>query len=147
MGDIYIPEVDYWQGVYVLLAWLAFLWLLARNGGWSALARLYPAQDWNEDDFTWKSWQSGKMQGWLYPACLWVGLNDEGMLLKTGPDILLRFSHPPLFIPWQAVHVNGQAKALGQNFQVLSLEGVPSRLWLSDKALKPVSEIAANRTA
>lgn len=138
MGDIYIPNVHYWEGVYVLLAWCLFLWILSRSSGWTKLAHDYPVSDGQLDDVDFKGWQFAQIGGVPYFGCLWVGVAEQGLFLKTGPDILLRIAHPPIFIPWSAVLSARSSHALNRNMLELSVTGSPIRLRLPEKALKAV---------
>lgn len=74
----------------------------SRVGGWAALAREYRLRA----TFIGSSWrmQSAEMRFMTgYNNCLTVGANADGLYLGT--VFLLRFAHPPLFVPWREISV------------------------------------------
>jgi hypothetical protein len=91
------PDLAFLIAFPLFAAWLSFIcYMLARIGGWAALARKYRATSKPEGkrfDF-----QSGKIGTVNYGSCLIVYVNDTGLYLKVFP--LFRAGHPPLFIPW-----------------------------------------------
>ncbi len=82
--------------------WAGMLTLLARLGGWAALAEIYGATDVFEGD-RWR-FQTAQMRGRVnYGNVLTVGASARGLSLV--PCLPFRIAHPPLFIPWTDVSV------------------------------------------
>jgi hypothetical protein len=87
--------------LFFVCFWLVLLSTIAWLGGWSALARHYKAV--NAPSGQRFSMQSGAL-GWIdYNGCLTLRVCPEGLYLAIWP--LFRFAHPPLLIPWSALHV------------------------------------------
>lgn len=80
-----------WCGVVLLLAWI---------GGWHALAKAYPARI-APHGHAFPS-VSGRVGIVSYRHTLSVHVAPEGLFLSTA--IFFRIGHPPLLIPWQAIH-------------------------------------------
>lgn len=163
--DPFIPQMVYWGGVNFILLWCFVLWLISQISGWSDLAAKYPlskppsvdarppvdsashsttsapvpssALPVNVEAISWKPWQHGRFRGWVgYNGCLWIGVSEQGLALKTGPDILFRFCHPPIFIPWTAVHIVGRRKALWRRMIDLKFQDVSVTLSLPESTLE-----------
>ena len=80
--------------------WCGVCFLLSRVGGWHSLARVYRAAQFPRESGLRR--QSGAI-GWVnYNNCLSIDASPEGFYLAVFP--LLSFAHPPLWIPWSAVH-------------------------------------------
>jgi hypothetical protein len=80
--------------------WCLVLSILSRVGGWHSLARVYRAAQFPQGSGFRR--QSGAI-GWVnYNNCLSIHATTEGFYLSVFP--LLSFAHPPLWIPWSAVH-------------------------------------------
>lgn len=82
---------------WFLLVWCGTLIVMARLGGWIALAARYRATDrcegrrWHFQDAGFRCWVN-------YGKVLTVGANAEGLYLAITIPIFP--AHPPLFIPW-----------------------------------------------
>jgi hypothetical protein len=80
--------------------WLFGNFIASRMSGWHRLAEKYTTDETFPDNT--RGFQFGGF-GWThYKGCLWVGCNQKGLYLKTGPFFLFAFQHPPLCIPWSA---------------------------------------------
>lgn len=99
----YIPIAHHWYGFYIVGAWILLLLLLGRISDWARLGQRFAASKAQCENAYWTGWQSGRINAVPYWKCLWLAVTEEGILLRTGPDILLRPGHPPIFIPWQAI--------------------------------------------
>ncbi len=131
--DQYVPQIYYWNGIYFLLVWFAVLWLVAQIGGWQELSKQYPLGELDTDEITWKGWQYGRFNNAMwYKGCLWVGISSAGLFLKTGPDLLFRFAHPPLFIPWNRITVGQPYRFLWRKMQRIQIEGISFPLGLPE---------------
>lgn len=84
-----------------LCLWGAICGSLSRLGGWFALSRRFPASD--KPVGMRFGMQSGGF-GWVdYNGCLTIHVGQEGLGLSIWP--LFRFTHPPLLLPWNELHV------------------------------------------
>jgi hypothetical protein len=83
----------FWCGICVLLSWM---------GGWSRMAQQFTASANQSVQGKTLSWRSGRVGGVNYKGVLNIRTNKSGMHLSVMP--LFRAGHPPLFIPWDAVH-------------------------------------------
>lgn len=82
----------------IFFIFMGFLfWLIARFGGWQALAKQYPALQ-PQSGETWK-WQSGMVNKMTYSNILMLTANAQGLTLDV--FFLFKIGHPALFIPWQ----------------------------------------------
>lgn len=81
--------------------WCAVLFLLSRLGGWSRLARQYARNDVPDSGREYR-WQSGRVGLVGYNHCLHVRVRQSGLALSVA--FPLSVAHPPLFIPWSAIH-------------------------------------------
>jgi len=80
--------------------WCGVALLLSRIGGWHRLAEEFAAN--GDPTGTRFSMQSAKV-GWVtYSNCLTIYGSENGLYLA--PWRLFRLGHPPLFIPWEAIH-------------------------------------------
>jgi hypothetical protein len=85
----------------VLCVWCAVCLMLAWAGGWSRLARSYRAAGKPAGRSFWM--QSARF-GWVdYNNCLTMRVSEAGLYLAVFP--LFRLAHPPLLLPWSALHV------------------------------------------
>jgi hypothetical protein len=96
------PEriMESYAPLVIVLFWVVMCRLIARVGGWRALAETYPA----DMPFTgaWMRFQSGQMRYSLnYSGMLSVAADRQGLRLSV--FLLFRIGHPDLFIPWSQV--------------------------------------------
>ena len=87
----------------ILVCWVSISYVIAHIGGWFGLARFYRFSG----AFLGERWrfQSAQMRWKVgYNNCLTVGASQEGLYLSV--MFILRFGHPPLFVPWGDVSVN-----------------------------------------
>jgi hypothetical protein len=132
-----------------VLFWMALLELLSRASGWKRVAQRYRA-------LTVPEGQKFSMQhcafGWAdYNGCVTIIVAPEGVYLALWPPF--RLSHPPLLIPWSALHVL-KVKPTGWVKEVkLAIDDPPlARLTLPYKiveaaqGLLPTLEAAPERT-
>ena len=83
--------------------------------------------------------------GLFCPFTLWMGLGDEGLYLKTGPDIFFRLFHPPLFIPWGDLGIRAEEGFLGQPMLRVVLSRDPRfKLWLPKAVLAGFGQALAD---
>lgn len=79
--------------------WCGVLFILSMCG-WHELAESFPAP--SERSGKRFAIQSGKV-GWVsYNICLTIYASTEGLYLSVWP--IFRIGHPPLFLPWKAIH-------------------------------------------
>ena len=80
--------------------WCGIVWVLAHSGGWARLGQHYAThQTPRGAPFRWQS----ASVGWVaYNHVLRVDAAHEGLFLSMPWPF--RVGHPPLFIPWTAVH-------------------------------------------
>jgi len=87
----------------ILVCWACISYVIAHIGGWFKLARFYRLSG----AFLGERWrfQSAQLRWKIgYNNCLTVGASPEGLSLSV--MFILRFGHPPLFVPWGDISVN-----------------------------------------
>jgi hypothetical protein len=89
--------------ITIVCVWVVTLTVISHMGGWAALASEYstaapfPGSRWN--------FECGQMRWFVsYNNCLTVGADPHGLYLWVFR--LIRFAHPPLFIPWTDVSIS-----------------------------------------
>jgi len=94
-----------WPALFVPSIWILVSFVIARMGGWSLLAKVYPAQGPSTlDGETWR-FQSIQMR-WAtnYGNCVTIRANPFGLGFSV--LFLLRIGHPSLLIPWSDITVH-----------------------------------------
>lgn len=77
------------------------IYLIARTGGWHALAARYPLRGRFPRPGT--RFGFGVFHGWVgYNGALIVAGDERGLYLRATP-VLLSWCHPPIFIPWSEI--------------------------------------------
>jgi hypothetical protein len=74
---------------------------IATLGGWTAIARQYPATGTPSGKSFW--FQSGRFNWCDYNGCMTIRITDDGLRLSL--PIPFRPGHPPIFLPWSALNV------------------------------------------
>lgn len=87
--------------------WMSVCWLLALIGGWRALASPYRVDGEPKGPMRRVFGMIGLVS---YNGVLDVGASQHGLELRVMS--LFRAGHPPLRIPWNAVHVEGEQSGL-----------------------------------
>ncbi len=109
-------------GLFLVLFFVVIPFVIARVGGWAALAAEYRLVG----QFEGKRWrfQDVTLRGWFgYSGGVAVGVNAEGLYLNT----IFIVSHPPLFIPWVDLSVaRREVKFLG--FRIGMVEFAAARV-------------------
>jgi len=106
--------------------WIAISYLVSFLGGWQTLSKTYRFHAPYPKGIRWFGWHSGSIGLAGYRSCLWVGLHATGVFLRTGPLLLFRAGHPPLFIPWTAFEETKQHRFLFFKWSTLELAQSPS---------------------
>jgi hypothetical protein len=146
--DPFVPQIYYWNGLYFLAFWFGMLWIIAQISGWKTLAEQYGLGDMNPDEATWKGWQYGRFNNAMwYKGCLWVGMSPAGLFLKTGPDLLFRFGHPPLFIPWSRIQVGEPYRFLWRKMQRIQVEGISFPIGLPEALVQQFTPWLSRQSA
>ena len=104
------------------LFWCFVCLLLAKFGGWSAMAAEVRATETPRGALS--RMQSGKVGIVRYRHVLTIGVQDDGLYLAVFP--LFRAGHPPVFVPWSQVSVIRRRKQLFGDF-IEATVGRPSR--------------------
>jgi hypothetical protein len=122
------------------IIWTLTVVLIARIGGWSQLAREYPAR--TQLGGRRFRFQSGRMRlGTGYGSCLMVGSDPAGLHL----EVLFPFrpGHPALFIPWSDVTVRDDRKSVRGGI-TLGFSRVPEvPLVLSGKLVEQLADASS----
>jgi hypothetical protein len=82
------------------LIWFALLTLIARLGGWQAVARRYSTTV--EPEGQRFRWCFAAFRWLDYNGCLTMVVSPEGLYIAIFK--LFRIGHPSLLIPWSALH-------------------------------------------
>jgi hypothetical protein len=100
--------------------WCVVLLLVSVLSGWSRLASHFPAREPAAGETL--RMQSIKV-GWAdYNGCLTIHRTSEGIRLAVWP--MFRIGHPPIFIPWEAIH-NTRARQILWSKRVICEVGSP----------------------
>jgi hypothetical protein len=83
------------------LLWGGIVWLMAQIGGWSRLARHYPGSKVPPEGRVLAS-ATGMIGLSSYKRVLRIVVTAEGLYLSVWR--IFSIAHPPLFIPWSAIH-------------------------------------------
>jgi hypothetical protein len=110
--------------VFFLAIWFGVLNLVAFIGGWTRLARSYPAPA----HFEGKRWRMRTGMGRFsmhYGNCLQIGANAEG--LRVAVFFPFRPGHPPLYFPWADITITYERMWLSRwaRLQFAQEPGVP----------------------
>lgn len=121
------PEILLPLLLAIPLLWVALFAAVAQWGGWSRLARQFPAERLPEG--TVLRGQSVGMSGWVsYGGCTTLVESSEGLYLSL--PFPFGFCHPPLLIPWAELR-NPQSKTVfWQRYVVVQAGDPPVRLEL-----------------
>lgn len=97
------PEIPMLFALIFPLYWCFVMGLIARLGGWHALAKRYPVRmNPTGEPFRWASMGIGSgMFPTNYGGCLFIHVDDIGISIST--LFPFRPFHPPLQIPWTAI--------------------------------------------
>ena len=127
--------------VLAFLAPAALIALLARIGGWTALAERYPGRTRPAPASRWFGY--GVFRGWIgYNGGLVVGSDAAGLDLRAMP-VILSFCHAPIFIPWREVaRIERRARWFGSDYRIVTLRAPEV-----DVALRPGTFDAVRRDA
>ena len=83
------------------LFWCLISWLIARIGGWHALAVRFPSGPSKPPGVRMFYMESLEMGASQYKGCVFVGVAPSGLFLATLP--LFVVGHKPILIPWEAI--------------------------------------------
>src|ERR1051326_4209736 len=108
--------VDWFKHYYAIFfplyfagSWVLSTYLVAATSGWRLLAARFRAQG----PFTGPTWrfQSARMR-WMsnYNGALTIGADVTGLFMV--PMLIFRAWHPPLFIPWTEINLEGTRQVL-----------------------------------
>jgi hypothetical protein len=112
------------------------LFLLAKTGGWGALASRY-RMDRPFQGTLWR-FQYGFLGSVRYKGALTVGSGTEGLYLAV--LFFFRPFHPPLLIPWPEVSLDRRKKTLFLDLVEFRLGPEPlASLWLPDALAQQVA--------
>ena len=123
-------------GGFVLL-WSLIIWLTSRLAGWWRLAQHYR----DVDSYYGKKLRgkSGEFGAASYGGILTFGANYQGMYLAV--NFLFSIGHPPLFIPWNDIHIEERQRRFG-NQTSLTFAKVPKvKLTIPSKVMAQVQEM------
>ncbi len=82
------------------IAWVVICVLLSRLSGWWRLSNQFSDADFAADESAW--FRSASLSGIQYSSCLNFAVNDRG--LRMSVIFPFRIGHPPVVIPWSAMH-------------------------------------------
>lgn len=127
---------------FFVALWLLCGTLTSYANGWHGLAKRFratkpfPGTTWN--------FQSARIGIANYGYCLTLGANPQGMYLH--PMILMRFAHPPLFIPWNEITVHRKRFWIFGDYFVLRLgRGIETSFAISIELAERLRPEAGNQ--
>jgi len=100
------------------LFWLLLTGLIARVGGWAALAKAHPARV-QPRGKTFRGLSLQILPATSYGGCITAVFSPDGLYLV--PFFLFRFGHPPLLVPWKQVGAPVEQRILGFRMAYLPL--------------------------
>ncbi len=108
--------------------WRFFCFCISAAAGWNKLARFYRA----ENEFTGKLHKHNNctLGGSRYQSALYLGSNQKGLYISV--LFFIRWSHPPLFIPWSEItptHTKDTFKQDIVEFEFAKNPGQPLKIY------------------
>jgi hypothetical protein len=91
--------------IFFLVLWILWNVIVSRLTGWARMAAHYPAVG----GFSGKVWRFQTITtrwGMGYKGSTYVGADSRGLYLSL--FFLIRFGHPPLFVPWRDITITGK---------------------------------------
>jgi hypothetical protein len=128
------PLFPYLFPVFGIAMWLAATGVIAQISGWSRLGDKYSTDKQFPDNT--KGFQSATFGMTSYRSCIWLGCDQNGLYMKTGPLFFFCFRHPPLFIPWSALSEARPTKRLWVKFISLVVRDPDVTFAVPEGALK-----------
>jgi hypothetical protein len=115
------------------LFWLAIMFLIARLGGWAALAKACPAPG-RPPGTGFCGLSLHIAPATSYGGCISAVFSPDGLYLI--PLVIFRFGHRPVLIPWEHVGAPVEQRCLGfrRVHLPVGVRGRTARLRLSRKA-------------
>jgi hypothetical protein len=111
---------------------------IAWLGGWRALGDTYPAAEKPQG----KQFRMQKIRcGWVdYNGCVTLIVTQSGLYLAVW--LLFRSGHPPLLLPWHALHVLEIHEAWWGSYVYVAVDSPPvARLRLPLKVVEAAQEL------
>jgi hypothetical protein len=125
--------------LYFLTLWIGISYLIAKMGGWRALAARFRTSG-EFSGATW-SFQGAAMRlGTRYNGCLTVGANNQGLFIR--PFVFFRAWHPPLFVPWTEITVVPQQRWYGNMVNYTLGRGEKIPFMVREKLAQRIQEAA-----
>jgi hypothetical protein len=119
--------------------WCAICFVMATAGGWSALARRYPAT--SPPSGARHTMVRGAVGAVEYNGSLNVSVSADGLYLSVFR--LLKVAHPDLFIPWNAVSARQDRKLFRWEIAQLSIGQPPvAKITLPKRVVDDPARIA-----
>ena len=87
--------------VFFSLLWTGIVYFMAWFGGWQKMARVYSASGPRPEGLSFPS-VTGTVGLANYRRVLSVVVTDSGLYISVWR--IFQFGHPPLFLPWDALH-------------------------------------------
>ena len=115
--------------------------VLARSGGWAELARRHPGGGHGEGrrfGIVSASLNRPRHLPVAYNNCLSLSVGPRGFRLST--FFLVRFQHPPLFVPWAFVGSMHEERRWLITMTTVEVRGVSTRLRFSGKPAAALRE-------
>jgi hypothetical protein len=137
--------------------WCAVLWLIARLGGWRALAVAYPDRqavdeahvfriedepsDTSQRQFRWQSLTMGPQYfPTNYGSCVNVDIGERGVRLRV--SLPFRLFHAPVLLPWSAIEgCESQRVMLFWTRTKVALRDRPHPIYFSGKGAEEIQRV------
>ena len=126
--------------VFFIAIWTFVLGIIAVAGGWQRLAKHYTTRD-MLTPYQGKKLRgkSARFGGTSYKRMLIFGANMQGLYLAT--NIIFRFSHPTLFIPWSDITTE-ERDGVFMSFTTLTFSQAPKvKMTISSKLMSQLQEL------
>lgn len=129
-----------WFLLFIGLFWFGGVGLMSLAGGWHRLASRFRAPSRTEGErfrFATVYIRSGRLPV-SYVNCLFVTVSPAGVRLSVLS--LLRFLHPPLFVPWSAVSTVQSEALSSAMYTAMYLRDLDTRLLFTQPVAKKLLE-------
>ena len=124
-NEIHSLEISF-PWMFIAL-WVSISYIISFCGGWYSLSKRYRLSEPYPKGLCWLGWHSGGFIWAGYRSCLWIAPHPTGLFIKTGPWLLFRAGHPPVFIPWKEFKALKHHKFLFLKWDTIELAQSP---WL-----------------
>jgi hypothetical protein len=129
--------------IFFICFWLILCSSLSWLGGWTALGKRYKAPGKPEGK---RFWMQSVRCGWVdYNGCVTVWVAPHGLYMAVW--LPFRSGHPPLFLPWSALHILEIHESWWASYVIVAVDNPPvARLRLPLRVVDAAKEIRVDES-